>query len=291
MERLALVGHMGGDILSAEPRSWRLAPGDEALELEPRHRRMVAVEAARRILEPLLVVEPAEVPPEGRRLDDRLEAPGIVCDRPADPQELGPIRHVDAARHEQFAGGVRVEVVALVPPLLAGGPDAGAEVGLVGRLVLREAHVAVDPVDALARRHARHLGLETGDPEDHLLDQLLELRAQALVLGAVRLEPGLAVVGLEPGEELHEAAKVHGSREPTAAPREASTCECDEASGEVRPFADRLTMGAASSSRGMLRYAALRWIQSGCLSGSGSPRALSSVVPNTLFEVPRIPCR
>src|SRR5262249_13210113 len=210
-------------------------------------------------LEALVFVEAAEALAERGGRDDPHEAPRVLRDRPPDRQELASVRHVDPARHQQLARRVQVEVVALVPALLAGRADPRAEVRLVGRLVLREAHVAVDPVDALARRHVAHLGLEARDAQDHLLHQLLELRAQALVLGAVRLEPGLAVVGLEAGKELHQAAKVHGSREPTAAPAGASTVE---------------------------GQAALRWIQPASRSGSGSPRAFSSAVEKTLFEAP-----
>ena len=80
--------------------------------------------------------------------------------------------------------------------------NAGADVGLVRRLVLREARVAVDPEDRPLRigpqrdAASREPVVEGGDQRLH---RLLE---QPLEVGLPRLKPGAVVVGREIEEEL-----------------------------------------------------------------------------------------
>src|SRR5262245_22060815 len=73
-------------------------------------------------------------------------------------------------------------------------PTAG--VGLVRRLVLREANVAVDS-EHRALRIAADLRREAREPSVELFDELAHRRAHfVFILVAMRLEPGLVVVGL-----------------------------------------------------------------------------------------------
>ena len=56
-----------------------------------------------------------------------------------------------------------MEVVAGVEALLALGADVAAQVGLVGRFVLREAHVAVDAVGAVLDVEVADGGVKLAD--------------------------------------------------------------------------------------------------------------------------------
>src|SRR5207247_592897 len=170
---------------------------------------MVAREPPRKALQLVAVVEAAEPPPKARRTDDRAQLPGAIHDRAPDLPELLRVGHIETCRHHQLPLRVDVQVISGTRALPPVGIDGGPEGGLVGSLVLREAHVAVDPVHALARAEPSHSGLEPAHHEDDLLDQVLELGPQHLVLAVMRFEPRLVVVGLEPPEKDDEPLEVH----------------------------------------------------------------------------------
>src|SRR5262249_26119117 len=121
----------------------QIRDGDEVLALELVDQRVVAVEARRGTLQ-TLAAEP-EVLGERRVLDDRRPARRASGDRAPDGVERVALR-VPGAAGKEDGSGLEVEVV-------AGGVDVAgalvaeldARVRLVGRLVLGEADVAVDP--------------------------------------------------------------------------------------------------------------------------------------------------
>ena len=122
-------------------------------------------------------VEGLEPPAERRVRDDRVEPLGVLRQRLADLLQRRPRRHPDPAGHEALAVG-ELEVESRARPLgvLAGAAarvvmvELAGGVGLVRRLVGREADVAVDPEDR-APRVAHELGRDPGEPDVHLLDQ------------------------------------------------------------------------------------------------------------------------
>ena len=95
-----------------------------------------------------------------------------------------------------------MKVVAGVEALLALGADVAAQVGLVGRLVLREAYVAVDAVGAVFYVEVTDGGVKLADAHQQSFHYFVELRAHLVVPGAVALKPLFIVVGCQFAEEL-----------------------------------------------------------------------------------------
>ena len=136
----------------------------------------------------------AEVLQELRTADAAQPLVGIAHDLvAARGEDVGGQPVVAAGDHA--VAGLQVEVVAAVEGLLAVGGDVGAEVVLVGRLVVGEAGVAIEPVGAVLHGEVQDRGVEGDDAAYGLLDALLEVGTDGIVLLAVFLEP-LAVVVL-----------------------------------------------------------------------------------------------
>src|SRR5205807_1195149 len=82
----------------------------------------------------------------------------------------------------------------------------GAEIGLVGRLVLRKADIPVDPEGRLGGvRPERHTPRPKALIQGHA-ERLERFLQQPLVLPLARLEPRSVVVGGQVGEELDPLA-------------------------------------------------------------------------------------
>src|SRR5207247_8996232 len=125
-----------------------------------------------------------------------------------DAHDVGPGGHPDAAGHET-GGSVDVKVESRSPALshrahLATGiavVEPGSGVGLVRRLVLGEADVAVDP-EHRALGIADDLGRDAAQPGVERLDELAHrLPHLPLIDVTVGLEPGLLVVPRQISQE------------------------------------------------------------------------------------------
>ncbi len=88
------------------------------------------------------------------------------------------------------------EIAQQVGSLPATAPDQGAEIGLVGRLVLGKAHVAIDARQAVFGGQVLQVVAET-QTVDELIDEGLEGGTGGIVGGAVGVEPRPVVVEAE----------------------------------------------------------------------------------------------
>ena len=168
---------------------------------------MIGRQAGRNPLQLVVGAHLAEGLDEAGLLERRPHAVRVVDDLLAERVERRLLGHPHPAAGVHLAG-LEVEVAAVrvgapswgEPP--ADPREARPDVGLVRRLVLAEAGVAVDPEDralrvGLERDAARLEAL--GERGDERLQRLLE---EPLVIGLARLEPGPVVVRGEVGEEL-----------------------------------------------------------------------------------------
>ena len=80
---------------------------------------------------------------------------------------------------------LQVEIVAAVQRLLAVGGNIGTEMVLIGRLVGREARVAVEAVGAVADGQMGYRGVETGYAPDGLGHALFKVCPHSQVFGLV----------------------------------------------------------------------------------------------------------
>ena len=166
---------------------------DEILALQVLNQRVRGVVAARRALERL--ARQAEGAAEGVGGGNPRPLLRPLCDRVADAAEGGAVRVPDAAAGEAHAG-LQVEVeagrVRVLTRLVA---EVGADVGLVGRLVLGEARVPVDAEERAAvgpgvgAEVRADLGQRRGEGLDEVEHGVPHLRPVARL---VRLEPGPA---------------------------------------------------------------------------------------------------
>ncbi len=132
----------------------------------------------------------------------------------ADLLQRGAVGMPDAGADEDLAG-LEVEVeargVGVLARLVA---ELDAGVGLVGALVLGEAHVAVDAEERAADRPriGVEVGADLGQARPEIADELLRRMAQLLLVALlVGLEPLAVVVGLEVAQELEELRAEVGS--------------------------------------------------------------------------------
>ena len=102
-----------------------------------------------------------------------------------------------------------MQVVASVKRLLAVGRDIGAEVVLVGRLVVGEAGVAIETVGAVFHREMGDRVVEGHDTFQRLLHTTLEVGPDGLILWLVILKPRAVVVGRKLSQVLQYPFCIH----------------------------------------------------------------------------------
>jgi len=150
--------------------------------------------------------EMAEEPLEGWIADEALERGGVRGDGSADGGQLGRRGLIEAAAQEGMAVRLNVEVVAPRGRPSALPSHERPHVGLVGRLVLGEAHVAVDPEGAILGPNAAEV-LVLPEKLEHRCYEREEGRSGQFVALAIGLEPGTVVVDPQvpkEGERLAE---------------------------------------------------------------------------------------
>ena len=202
----SLVESHRDDVLVGEP-----AGGHVVLALQLLDERVLRVEPPGRPLQRVAVA--VEALAERRGIDHHPEAPRIVGDRLADPGEGRGLGVPDA---ETCEGALRLEVQIEdrgvdVPGVLV--KETNPHVGLVGRLIFREADVSLDaeerPAHGSGDRHELladlpEMGLEIGDELER------RLLHGPLVSGLVGQEPVPIVVALQiphVGEQLGGQAR------------------------------------------------------------------------------------
>src|SRR5205823_6561380 len=116
---------------------------------------------------------------------------------------------IDAAADEQGSRMVDAEVIARCLPALRAVAERGAEVRLVRRLVLGEAHVTVKTEHCLLCFHGTKLGVESGDANSKIGDQLLEFLPQNIVGRLVPDEPWAVVVAPQALQEFDQSRDMH----------------------------------------------------------------------------------
>ena len=157
------------------------------------------------------VAAPSGIGPEHLRgVDNLLPLLDVVYNGVAQFVEDGTI---DAPQAPINAGmalgeGRHLEVTAGALALPAEGAEGGGEEGLVGRLVVGEADVAVNAVGGSAGCLGGHRGLPEGHAADYAVDVFGPEGSEFVVFGAVGLKPGAVVVGREAAQEIVEAADV-----------------------------------------------------------------------------------
>lgn len=105
-------------------------------------------------------------------------------------QQFVWFRHIQATRRKSLARFGDVKIVDRHLPAPAVGGDGGAECGFVETLVRAKAYITVDSKQRLFWFHVDvNAVVELRNTEDHVLHHIDELRAQALVVLAVRVEP------------------------------------------------------------------------------------------------------
>ena len=110
-----------------------------------------------------------------------------------------------AAGGQEAVAGLEMDVVAAAQGLLAFHADIGAKMAFVGRLVGREAGVAVEAVDAVFHLHVGYLVVELGDGGDGLGDAVVEVFSHGFVFVAMRLKPLAVVVGGYLAQEIEDS--------------------------------------------------------------------------------------
>ena len=140
----------------------------------------------------------------GKRVRKRLSSTmARNSSLPHGAEQLG-FEAVGAAR-DLAGAGLEVEVVAAVGRLLAPGVDVSPHVALVGRLVGREARVAIDAVGAVAHGERGHGGIHLGQSADEVGREVLEGGARLVVFRPVGSHPFAVVMHRYPRKEAeHE---------------------------------------------------------------------------------------
>ncbi|AEK60364.1 hypothetical protein CFU_0527 [Collimonas fungivorans Ter331] len=190
-----------------------LVPDDKVFHLDVFDVRRVGVKAFGRPLQLALGLQVAVSLHQFLVFQHLAETLGIGHHLLADrPQAVGR-RHVFAAGDEQSAAGVDMEIIsrpaALARLLQAAGGDRCREIGFVRTLVVREAHVAVDPEQRFLRIAAGDRRIELADLGDQAHHQFQELCPQDIVARLVHDKPGPVVILRQLGEVLGQIAYVH----------------------------------------------------------------------------------
>ena len=142
------------------------------------------------------------------QLDERLlgedlaQRLGVAQDLGADElEDVGRGRPAPDAE-ERLAAGLDVDVVQRERAFATRARVRGAHVALVRRLVLGEAHVAVDAVHEVLDREVRQAPVGLARDGDPGREERLEVEERVTVQGVVRAEPVAVVVLGELGEEV-----------------------------------------------------------------------------------------
>ena len=104
---------------------------------------------------------------------------------------------------------LQMEVVAAMQRLLAVGGDIGAQMVLVGRLVVREPRVAIEAVGAVLDGEVGYGGVERGNAYDGLLHALFKVGPDGVILLFVVLEPLPAVVLRQLAQVFQNSFGIH----------------------------------------------------------------------------------
>ncbi len=200
----------------------QVPPEDDVLVAEQLGHRVVRGQARRDPLELVVRRDRAERGHEPGLLDRGADPVRLLDERSPEGVDPGLLGEVHAPADVHLAG-LEVEVAAVRVGHALGADERpigtrlepgerGAQVGLVGRLVLGESRVAVDPEDRVlrigAQRDAARLE-PLGQGRDELLQRHLQ---QPLVVGLARLEPRPLVVLGELGEEVDGVGREPGER-------------------------------------------------------------------------------
>lgn len=181
------------ELVTVRQPARRLHADREALQLDELDARRRFGVALGRPLEPI-PLERSERGHEGRISQQRSQPLGALGDVLTDLAQDARLRHVDAARDHQRGRFVDLEVVGWLSAGAALRADGRAEGGLVRPLVPGEADIAVDAELRIPGGYDPDAGVELRDAGDDLADERQPVAAQALISGAVRLEPGLVIV-------------------------------------------------------------------------------------------------
>ena len=106
--------------------------------------------------------------------------------------------------------GLYMNIIARIAALLAVRTDIGANVLLVGRLVVRKAQVAVNAIGTVLHLQAGHRLVETCNAIDKTLRKVVMYGKHLLVLLLVSIEPRLVVVLLQFLEKIQNS--FHGQK-------------------------------------------------------------------------------
>ena len=133
----------------------------EVLQLQHLGIGAVGRKSRRDPLEPVAAAQPEPFGLPDRRLDLRAVVEHLLADRPQHRRlDAHGARRKQVAAHQRVAAGFDVEIVSRETRFLALRRNVSPDIGLVGRLVGRETRVAGDPVGAVLRTQAAHLGVE-----------------------------------------------------------------------------------------------------------------------------------
>ena len=122
-------------------------------------------------------------------------------------QDIGGQPVVAAAHHAMV--GLQMQVVAAMERLLAMGGDISTEVGLIGRLIVGEAGIAIEAIGAVLHREMSHRGVERGDTHNSLLHTLFEVGTNGIVLVFMRLKPLTTIISRQLLQVLHYTFCIH----------------------------------------------------------------------------------
>ena len=105
--------------------------------------------------------------------------------------------------------GFQMDIVSAAQGFLAMSIHISAKMVLVGRLVGREARVAVEAICGVLDRHRCHLRVEVGNSTDGLRHALFKLAACLVVVGSMLLEPSTIVVSHHSPQERKDFMTIH----------------------------------------------------------------------------------
>ena len=98
-----------------------------------------------------------------------------------------------------------MDIISTIETLLPFGADVCPKVALIGRLVGREADVAVETVDTILGREVGNRGVEQGYCSNELVYTVLKILFARQVLVFVSLEPLTVVVGRHIGQKGYDS--------------------------------------------------------------------------------------
>ena len=103
----------------------------------------------------------------------------------------------------------QVQVIATMQCLLAMCRDIGTEVVFIGRLVVREPRVAIEPIRAVFHRQVTDRRVEGDDAANSLLYTLLKVCPNGIILLSMFLEPRAVVILRQLAQVLQNSFCIH----------------------------------------------------------------------------------